>query len=866
MKRVKARSILSCLVATCLASPLASRDGLLAAGVGAAVGSRSPLDDASDLESAETILLYQRENGGWPKNYDRRRKLAEKDRERVLSEKSRDDTTFDNGATHSELKFLARIYRKTKDERFRSAFIRGLEFTLAAQYENGGWPQRHPRRSGYHAHITFNDGAMVGVLEVLTSIARQEPGYEFLEDSFRRRCREAVERGVQCLLRCQIEVDGKKTAWCAQHDAKNYSPRGARSYELPSISGSESVGVVRYLMGIANPSPAVLAGIEAAVAWFEKSKLTGIRVEKREVEGAPGGRDKIVVEDPAAPPLWARFYEIGSDKPIFCSRDGKPKETLAEISHERRNGYSWLTNRPAELLKSDYPAWKQSVRWGLRATGHDSRIDLRWRRSPLSDGAEFNVYRSVDGRAPLVLVNETPHKEHVYSDFLGENGSERFYRVTRVLDDGEESEPSPVVSSSSRAMSDAQLLSSVQEATFRYFWDHGHPVSGLARERLGSGDTCTTGGSGFGLMAMMVGADRGFVPRQQVAARILRVLTFLEEKAERYHGVWSHWLNGSTGETIPFASKKGVRADDGGDLVETSFLMQGILTIRQYFDRDDAVETEIRARATRMWRAIEWDWYLRYPGGKQLYWHWSENYGWMMDHAIGGHFNECMITYLLAIASPTHPIPASSYYEGWVGDTGEYANGKKYYGHELWVGRPMGGRMFFTHYSFLGFDPRGKRDRFCNYFENNRNIARIHRAYCEENPRRHEGYSSQVWGLTSCDTPDGYRGLDPHTRDNGTIAPTAAISSMPYTPEESLATLKHYYHELGDRLWGEYGFRDAFNPGRDWVAPSYLAIDQGPIVCMIENYRTGLCWRMFMSNPEVKPMLEKIGWESDDGE
>jgi hypothetical protein len=364
-------------------------------------------------------------------------------------------------------------------------------------------------------------------------------------------------------------------------------------------------------------------------------------------------------------------------------------------------------------------------------------------------------------------------------------------------------------------------------------------------------------------MAIVVGVERGFVSREEAATRMLKTMTFLEEKAERYHGVWSHWLDGETGETIPFARKNGIHADNGGDLVETSFLIQGMLTVRQYFDRDDPVEREIRNRITRMWYEVEWDWYLREPGGKQLYWHWSPEHGWLMDHPIVG-FNECMITYLLAMASPTHPIPPECYAEGWVADPEEYTNPDTYYGCRQWVGWPMGGRLFFTHYSFLGFDPRGWRDPYCNYFENNRNISLIHRAYCIQNPKQFDGYGTEAWGLTSCVTPDGYRGLDPLTRDNGTIAPTAALSAMPYTPEESMTALRHYYHDLGPRLWGPFGFYDAFNQDRDWFAEEYLAIDQGPIICMIENYRTGLLWKFFMSNPEIEPMLKSAGWFRSD--
>jgi hypothetical protein len=494
---------------------------------------------------------------------------------------------------------------------------------------------------------------------------------------------------------------------------------------------------------------------------------------------------------------------------------------------------------------------------GLVATGHDSRIDLEWNPSELPR-ARYSVFRSTSPNGEFERINDRPLGSHVYSDFIGENDVEYFYRVSV---NGDNPLESAAVSARAKAMTDEELLTSVQEATFRYFWHYGHPISGLARERTDhADDQCTIGGSGFGLMAIVVGVERGFVTRDDAAKRMLKILTFLEEKAVRYHGAFSHWLNGATGETLPFAGKNGVRADNGADIVETSFLIQGMLTVRQYFDGDNSAEKEIRDRASRMWREVEWDWFLRYPDGKRLYWHWSPEYEWMMDHPVGGHFNECLITYLLALASPTHPIPPECYKEGWIGDPAEYANPDTYYGHRQWVGMPMGGRMFFTHYSFLGFDPRNWSDPYCDYFANNRAISLIHREYSIHNPKNFKGYGPLVWGLTSCVTPDGYRGLDPVTRDNGTIAPTAALSAMPYVPEESMASLKHYYHEYGDRLWGEFGFYDSFNIDCDWFAEDYLAIDQGPIICMIENHRSGLLWDLFMANPEIEPMLKTIGW------
>ena len=493
----------------------------------------------------------------------------------------------------------------------------------------------------------------------------------------------------------------------------------------------------------------------------------------------------------------------------------------------------------------------------LRATGHDSRIDLQWAPSRSESTRGYNIYRAETRTGQFRRLNVGLHKLPFYSDFLSENDVKRFYRIAEVSNDFAESDLSDVVAATSYAMTDEELLTSVQQATFRYFWDFADPNSGLSRESYYTHpcETCTSGGTGFGMMTIVVGAERGFVGRRQAAKRLLRTVRFLDEKATRYHGVWAHWINGTTGRTIPFAGP----ADNGGDLVETAFLVQGMLTVRQYFDRNNAVESELRDRITRLWRTVEWDWYLREPGNKRLYWHWSPDYHWKMNHQFVG-FNECLITYLLAIASPTHSIPAECYYEGWVGDQTRYVDGTQYFGIRKPVGRVAGEPLFFTHYSFLGLDPRAFTDRFTNYFENNRNATLINRAYCMANPGRHQGYNKLFWGLTSSQNPDGYKAHGPAiNRDDGTVTPTAAISAMPYTPRESIATLRHFYHDYGQRLWGPMGFYDAINLDRDWVSPGYLAIDQGTIVPMIENYRTQLCWKLFMSNPEIAPMLDKLG-------
>ena len=308
---------------------------------------------------AETVLLYQRENGGWPKNYDRAATLSEAEKQKILAEKSENrGTTFDNGATHSEIRYLARTFNGSGDARFRQAAIRGVQFTLSAQYPSGGWPQIYPPPSSYHRHITFNDGAMEGLMTALRDIAQDRETYGFIDEELRRRCEAALTRGIQCILDCQIVVDGRKTAWCAQHDPDSLAPALGRSYELPSISGSESVGVVRFLMSIESPSPEIIDAVQSAVRWFHEARLTGMREVRVDAPDTPRGWDKEIIEDPDAPPLWARFYTIGTNKPIFCSRDGVPRENLADISYERRTGYSWLGPYARDLLARDYPAWQ----------------------------------------------------------------------------------------------------------------------------------------------------------------------------------------------------------------------------------------------------------------------------------------------------------------------------------------------------------------------------------------------------------------------------------------------------------------------------------------------------------------------------
>ena len=394
------------------------------------------------------------------------------------------------------------------------------------------------------------------------------------------------------------------------------------------------------------------------------------------------------------------------------------------------------------------------------------------------------------------------------------------------------------------------LLTLVQERTFKYFWDHAHPVSGLARERLNSGNTVTSGGSGFGVMTIPVAIERGFITREEGAQRMLTIAAFLDEKTEKFHGAYSHWLDGETGKAIAFSDK-----DNGADLVETALLIQGLLAVQQYFDLDNQTESAIRQKIQTIWEAVEWDWFVN--SSNSLFWHWSPNFGWEMNMNISG-WNEALIVYVLAASSPTHPIDKSVYDAGWARNGG-MKSGKKFYDITLPLGPDYGGPMFFAHYSFMGLDPRNLKDAYADYWEQNVAHSKINYAYCKANPKGHYGYSDSCWGLTASDFHDGYTASSP-TNDKGTIAPTAALSSMPYTPQESLKALEYFYYVLGDKTFKEYGFIDAFTLGKRWFASSYIAIDQGPIVVMIENYRTALLWDCFMKNEDVKRGLDKLGF------
>lgn len=416
-------------------------------------------------------------------------------------------------------------------------------------------------------------------------------------------------------------------------------------------------------------------------------------------------------------------------------------------------------------------------------------------------------------------------------------------------------------------LSDDSLLTLVQQQTFQYFWDGAEPVSGLARERIhidgeypqNDQEVVTIGGSGFGLMAIIVGMERGFITRQAGVERFENVLNYLA-KADRFHGAWPHWLDGPTGKAKPFSKN-----DNGGDLVETAFMAQALICVREYFQEGNEQEKQLAARADALWKDIEWDWY-RQGGQNVLYWHWSPTAGWAANHPIRG-YDECLITYVLAASSPTHGVPAEVYHEGWARG-GAITTDAERYGHPIILKHNVPdssgvGPLFWSHYSYLGLDPRGLKDQYADYWELNRNHALIHYDYAVENPKGYKGYGPPAggWGLTASYSTKGYSAHNPDN-DLGVISPTAALSSFPYTPEHSMEMIRYLYETLGDRVWGKYGFYDAYSETENWYPRRYLAIDQGPVPVMIENHRTGLLWNLFMGAPEIKEGLKKLGFES----
>lgn len=406
-------------------------------------------------------------------------------------------------------------------------------------------------------------------------------------------------------------------------------------------------------------------------------------------------------------------------------------------------------------------------------------------------------------------------------------------------------------------LSDEALMDAAEHQTFHYFWEFADSVSGLARERSNvtaeyGREVATIGGTGFGVMAIVVASERGWITRAQALERLDRMTAFLSH-ADRFHGVFPHWMYGATGRVRPFSAM-----DDGGDIVETAYLFEGLLTARQYFSANAAPEQRLRARIDSLWRDVDWTWHQR-EGQKSLWWNRSPAHEFAVNAQVAG-WNEALITYVLAASSPTHAIDSTTYHHGWARD-GAIRNGRTFEGIRLPLGPDGGGPMFFEHYSFMGLDPRGLKDRYADYGEQCVAHARIQQAYAVRNPLGFKGYGADCWGLTSSDQPGGY-GRHAPGHDNGVVTPSAALASFPYTPKASMQALRHFHDDLGGKLWGPYGFADAFDETRGWVANSYLAIDQGPIIVMIENQRTGSIWRLFMSCPEIQAGLRKLGFES----
>ncbi len=426
-------------------------------------------------------------------------------------------------------------------------------------------------------------------------------------------------------------------------------------------------------------------------------------------------------------------------------------------------------------------------------------------------------------------------------------------------------------------LSDSALLDVVQRQTFRYFWHYAHPVSGLARERDNTvhGDyywdyineaynepnystntygpeACAIGGTGFGIMATIVAVNRGWIGRDTALRRLVKMVDFLN-RADSYHGIFPHFMNGATGKTIAFG-----KLDDGADIVETSYLLMGFLCAREYFNGDTPMEKYFRSRVNTLWDAANWAWHTK-GENKLLYWHWSPWNDWDMNFPVRG-YNECLITFIMAASSKWHPIPAEVYNYSWK-QTESYFNGKTYYGIKLPLGFEYGGPLFFTQYTFQGVDPHGLKDSAVDYWQQNVNHTLINRAWCIDNPLKYKGYGENCWGLTAGDSYKGYIAHCPQV-DSGVIQPTAALSAFPYTPQYSMQVLRHLYYDLGSKVWGEYGFADGFSETKNWYAKTHLAIDEGPIVVMIENYRSGLIWHLFMNIPDVQNGLKRLGFTS----
>lgn len=534
---------------------------------------------------------------------------------------------------------------------------------------------------------------------------------------------------------------------------------------------------------------------------------------------------------------------------IFSCKKGKEDIAIPQLFRETSIDVNGQTSAPYNNIAVN-PIIK--IRFSTALNGSNLSANITFKNLSNAVDVTFNatlenentiVIRPVSNLAGLKVYNIT-----IPSTLKSVAGGNLQNEISITLNTGiDDTDKFPRIT-------DDELLTKIQQQTFKYFYDFAHPNSGMARERNTSSDVVTSGGSGFGVMALITGIHRNFITRAQGLSRVQKMLNFLKT-ADRFHGAYPHWLNGNTGTVVAFSQK-----DNGGDLVETALLMQGLLTARQYFNGADPAESALRTDINQIYNAVEWDWY-RNDNSNSLYWHWSPDYNWDMNMRITG-WNEALITYVLAASSPTHTIPKSVYDNGWA-NTGAIRNGNVYYGTSLPLGPEHGGPLFFTHYSFLGINPMGLKDTYADYEVQNKAHALINYNYCKANPKGHYGYSDQCWGLTASDINNGYTASSP-TNDVSVIAPTAAIASLPYTPEESMKAIKFFYYKLGDKIFKEYGFVDAFSLQQQWFASSTLAIDQGPIIIMIENHRSKLLWNLFMSCPEVKSGMRKLGFSGPD--
>ncbi|WP_337880072.1 glucoamylase family protein [Rheinheimera sp.] len=499
-----------------------------------------------------------------------------------------------------------------------------------------------------------------------------------------------------------------------------------------------------------------------------------------------------------------------------------------------------------------------SLAAGFSVTGYDRHVELSCAELCAADQS-YPLQVSVNG-GPWQTRSKV--QRGLQQDFTGDLGQN--LQLTYRLLSADGTQPLATASTQTRDFSDEELLEMIQRYSFRYFWDYADPQTGWARERIPNpidGDIITSGGTGFGIAAVITGAERGWISREQAVERLLKLTASLK-KLERFQGMWAHWYHHQSHKAYNFS-----KYDDGGDIVESAFMAQGLLTARQYFNRPSPQEQQLRQDITALWHDMNWNWYTQ--GQDILYWHWSKNHGFAMDHPIKG-YNEALIVYVLAAASPTHPIQDTVYHKGWAGHKVEtFRNYQDYYGMALPLGNKeqKGGPLFFAHYSFMGLDPRGLQDKYANYWQQNVRHTLINRAYSIDNPFGWKGYAEDFWGLTAGDhLPKGYAAHAPGPySDKGTVIPTAALSSMPYTPAESMQVLKNLYYNHGKYLFGNMGFYDAINlsvsddPAQQ-VRTNYLAIDQGPIVGMIENYRSALLWNYFMQDPDVQRGLSRLGF------